>query len=79
MIDELTEAAEEAIETAAAEAAKAAAMASVEREAAAIREAQQWRGEYQAMRKKAVKAAVITGVVCLLSGVIAGTVIGNRL
>jgi hypothetical protein len=68
MIEELTEAAEEAIETAAAEAAKAAVMASLEREAAAIREAQQWRGEYGALKSKSFKNAAITGVICFLSG-----------
>jgi hypothetical protein len=43
LIEDLAEAAEEAIEKAAAEAAKAAALASLEREAAAMREAAQWR------------------------------------
>jgi hypothetical protein len=68
MIEELTEAAEEAIETAAAEAAKAAVMASLEREAAAIREAKQWRGEYTALKSKSAKTAILTGVICFLSG-----------
>jgi hypothetical protein len=80
MIEELTETATEAIETAAAEAAKAAALASLEREAAALAEAQRWEREYRGARRAGVKAAVITGVICLLSGFVAGAVVvaGNR-
>ena len=86
LIDDISEAAYEAIETAAAEAARAAALAALEREAAAIREAahqqaeaQRWRLEAElrqqtiAEAKKAgVKNAVITGLACLLGGLALG-------
>jgi hypothetical protein len=72
MIEELTETAKEAIETAAAEAAKAAVMASLEREAVAIREARQWRGEYSALKSKLIKTAILTGVISFLSGFVIG-------
>jgi len=89
LIDDISEAAYEAIEQAAAEAARAAALAALEREAAAIREAQRWRLEAElrqqiiAETKKAgVKNAVITGLACLLGGLfigIGGTlIIGGR-
>ena len=45
LIEEIREAAHEAIEQAAGEAARAAFLTSLEREAAAIREAQRWRQE----------------------------------
>jgi hypothetical protein len=74
LIEDLTEAAHEAIEQAAAEAAKAAAMASLERESAAIREtsllqaeAQRLQGENGALRKSRIKTAVVTGVICFLA------------
>jgi membrane protein involved in colicin uptake len=79
LIDDLTVAAEEAIEQAAAEAAKAAALASLEREAAAMREAarrqaeaERWRSEAAAAKRKGIKNAVLTGVICLLSGLAVG-------
>ena len=79
LIDDLTVAAEEAIEKAAAEAAKAAALAGLEREAAAMREAAQrqaeaerWRFEAAAAKRNGVKNAVLTGVICLLSGLALG-------
>jgi hypothetical protein len=72
LIEDLTEAAEEAIEKAAAEAAKAAALASIEREAVALREAQQWQRQYQDARSRGVKNAVITGVICFFSGLVIG-------
>ena len=89
LIDDISEAAYEAIETAAAEAARAAALAALEREAAAIREAQRWRLEAElrqqaiAKTKKAgVKNAVITGLACLLGGLALGVtgtlIIGGR-
>jgi hypothetical protein len=78
MIEELTETATEAIETAAAEAAKAAALASLEREAAALVEARRWQTEYRGARRAGIKAAVITGVICLLSGFVVGAVISNK-
>jgi hypothetical protein len=68
LIEDLTTAAVEAIEQAAGEAAKAAALASLEREAAAVREAAQLRGENSRLKQNRAKAAVITGVICFFSG-----------
>jgi hypothetical protein len=84
LIDEISEAALEAIEQAAGEAAKAAVLSVVEREAAAMMEAAyqqaqaaQWRtqAEINAMavtqaKKAGVKNAIIAGVVCLLGGLV---------
>jgi hypothetical protein len=70
---ELSEAAENAIQQAAAEAARAEALASLDRETAALAEARQWEGEYRAARKKGVKAAVVTGVICFFAGCALGT------
>jgi hypothetical protein len=78
---ELAETAKEEIEKAAAEAAKAAALASVEREAAAIAEARKWQGEYQAARKDGIKNMLLAGALCLIGGFAlgAGTMIyGGR-
>jgi hypothetical protein len=72
LIEDLTGAAEEAIERAAAEAAKAATLASLEREAATIREAQRLQGENGALRKSRVKMAIITGVICFFGGLAVG-------
>jgi hypothetical protein len=72
LIEDLTVAAEEAIERAAAEAAKAAALASLEREAAAIREARQWEKEYRETKSRGIKNTIITGVVCFFSGLLIG-------
>jgi hypothetical protein len=72
LIEDLTGAAHEAIEKAAAEAAKAAALASLERDAAAIREAQRLHGENNRLRQSRVKTAVVTGVVCFLGGLAFG-------
>jgi hypothetical protein len=72
LIEDLTGAAHEAIEQAAAEAARAAALASLEREAAAIREAQRLHSENSSLKKSRVKAAVITGAVCFFGGLAAG-------
>ena len=68
LIEDLTGAAHEAIERAAAEAARAAALASLDREAAAIREAQRLRGENSRLKKSRVKTAVVTGVICFFGG-----------
>jgi anti-sigma factor RsiW len=75
LIDDLSEAAKAAIEKAAAETAKAAALASLEREAAAIREAQKWKGEAEAMKRAGIKNAVLTGVICFLGGLAVGSLI----
>jgi membrane protein involved in colicin uptake len=72
LIEDLTEAAHEAIEKAAAEAAKAAALASLEREAAAIREAQHLQNENSLLKKSRVKTAVVTGVICFFGGLAFG-------
>jgi hypothetical protein len=72
LIEDLTGAAEEAIKKAAAEAAKAAALASIDREAAALREAQQWQREYREARSRGIKNAVLTGVICFFSGLVIG-------
>jgi hypothetical protein len=72
LINDLTGAAHEAIEQAAAEAAKAAALASVEREAAAIREAQRLREETSRLQQSRITAAVVTGVICFFGGLVLG-------
>jgi hypothetical protein len=88
LIDEISEAALEAIERASGEAAKAAVLSVLEREAAALHEAQRWRlqadiyslGIVQA-KKLGTKNAIIAGVVCFVVGIAAGvtaTVASNR-
>jgi len=72
LIDEISEAALEAIDQAAAEAARAAALAAIEREAAALREAQQWRLEAETARRNGRKNAFIVGLVCFLGGLAVG-------
>jgi hypothetical protein len=72
LIEDLTGAAHEAIEQAAAEAARAAALASLERELAAVSEAQQLQGENSRLKQSRVKTAVVTGVVCFFGGLAVG-------
>ena len=79
IIDELSTAAEEAIEQAAGEAAKAATLVSLEREAQALQEAQRWRVEaetnlqgIQAAKRAGRKNAVIAGLACFLGGLVVG-------
>jgi hypothetical protein len=72
LIEDLTGAAREAIEQAAAEAARAAALASLEREAAAIREAQRLQGENSRLKQSRVKTAVVTGGICFFGGLAIG-------
>ena len=72
LIEDLTGAAHEAIEQAAAEAARAAALASLERELAAVSEAQRLQGENSRLKQNRVKTAVITGAVCFFGGLAAG-------
>jgi hypothetical protein len=72
LIEELTVAAHEAVEQAAAEAARAAALASLEREAVAVREAQRLQGENSRLKQSRVKTAVVTGVVCFFGGLAVG-------
>jgi hypothetical protein len=78
MIDDLTEAAHEAVEQAAAEAARAAALASLERELAAVSEAQRLQGENSRLKQSRVKTAIVTGVMCFFSGLALGIVINNQ-
>ena len=89
LIDEISEAALEAIEQASAEAARAAALAALEREALllqakalALREAQRWQLEAEAARRNGRKNAVIAGLVCFLGGLAVGVggtlIIGGR-
>jgi hypothetical protein len=72
LIEDLTGAAAEAIEQAAAEAARAATLAFLEREAAAIREAQRLQGENGRLKQSRVKTAIVTGVVCFFGGLAVG-------
>jgi hypothetical protein len=72
LIEDLTGAAHEAIEQAAAEAARAAVLASLEREGAAIREAQRLQGENSRLKQSRVKTAVVTGLICFLGGLALG-------
>ena len=89
LIDDLTEAAIEAIERAAVEAARAAVLASVEREAtllqekaAAIREASRWRSEAETAKKDMKKIGFYTMVIGLIGGLALGLggsmIIGGR-
>jgi hypothetical protein len=72
LIEDMTAAAVEAIEQAAGEAAKAAALASLEREAAAIREARRLQGENSRLQQSRMKTAIATGVVCFFGGLAIG-------
>jgi hypothetical protein len=72
LIEDLTGAAHEAIERAAGEGAKAAALASLEREAAAIREAQHLQGENSRLKQSRVKTAIVTGLICFFGGLALG-------
>jgi hypothetical protein len=72
LIEDLTMAAVEAIEQAAGEAAKAAALASLEREAAAVRKARRLQGENRRLQQSRVKTAIVTGVACFFGGLAIG-------
>jgi hypothetical protein len=72
LIEDLTGAAHEAIEQAAAEAARAAVLASLEREAAAMAEAQRLHSENSHLRQSRIKTAVVTGVICFFGGLALG-------
>jgi hypothetical protein len=79
LIEDLTGAAEEAIEQAAAEASlavrralRAAALASLERESTAIREAQRLQGENSRLKQSRVKTAIVTGAICFFGGLAIG-------
>jgi hypothetical protein len=72
LIEDLTMAAVEAIEQAAGEAARAAALASLEREAAAVREARRLQEENRRLQQSRVKTAIVTGVACFLGDLAIG-------
>jgi hypothetical protein len=79
LIDEVSQAAFEAIEKAAGEAAQAAMLASLEREAAAYREADRWRvqadinaTEIKQAKKDNVKNIIIAGFICFFGGLAVG-------
>jgi hypothetical protein len=72
LIEDLTGAAHEAVEMAAAEAAKAAALASLDREMAAMAEAQRLQGENSRLKQSRVTTAIVTGVVCFFGGLAFG-------
>ena len=74
LIDDLTAAALEAIEQAAGEAARAAFLQSLEREAAALHEAQHWRNETEILRKAGIRNNVLIGVICFVGGLVVGVV-----
>ena len=82
LIEDLTGAEREAIEQAAAEAARAAALASLERELAAVSEAQRLQGENSRLKQSRVKTAIVTGVICFFGGLAVGAggvlIIGGR-
>ena len=79
LIDDISEIAKKAIERAAAEAARAAALAAVEREAAALREAERWRMQAE-FNLREIEAAKKTGrkntLLAALIGVLGGLAIG---
>jgi anti-sigma factor RsiW len=79
LIDDITEIAVKAIEQAAAEAARAAALAGIDREAAALREAARWRLEAE-MNLSAMRAAKQAGrknmLLAALIGVFGGLAVG---
>ena len=79
LIDEISEAALEAIEQAAGEAARAAVLAILEREAAALRESQYWRMEAE-INLQAIQAAKQAGrkntLLAVLIGVFGGLAVG---
>ena len=88
LIDELTEAAFEAIEQAASEAARAAILSMLEREVAALREAERWRREaalnlqdFEAAKKAGRKNTLLGVLIGILGGLavgVTGTLIIGR-
>jgi hypothetical protein len=79
LIDEISQAAYEAIDQAASEAARAAALAALEREAALVRQSQYWRNEAE-MRQQAINEAKQAGrkntLIGVLLGILGGLVAG---
>ena len=89
LIDDISEIAIDAIERATAEAARAAALAAVDREAAALREAQRWRIEAEnnlqgitQTKKAGRKNTVIAALIGILGGFVVGVggtlIIGSK-
>jgi hypothetical protein len=82
LIDDLAEAAREAIEQTAGEAAKAAALASLQSQAAALAESAQWERKYNEAKKSNVKNIVVASLSCFVLGaVVSGAavlIIGGR-
>ena len=78
LIDEITEAALEAIEQAAGEAARAAVLSMVEREAVMLRENQRLRLEAEASRRNRLLIGVISFIGGLFVGVTGTLIIGGR-
>jgi len=89
LIEEISEAALEAIEQAAGEAAKAAVLSMVEREAAILRELQHWRSEAEnnalaihAARQAGRKNILLAALIGILGGLAVGVggtlIIGGR-
>jgi hypothetical protein len=72
LINEISQAAYEAVEQAAAEAARAAFLSSIEREEEALRETNRLRVEAENRKKTGIKNAVITGIICFAGGIIFG-------
>jgi hypothetical protein len=81
LIEDVSVIAREAIEQAAAEAARDAVLEMIEREAAALRDAERWRMETETAKARGKKNMVIGIVAGLLGGLaigITGTVIVTR-
>ena len=79
LIDEISEAAHEAIDKAAAEAAKAATLEAVQREAALARQSQFWRNEaelHQQAVTEAKKAGRKNTLIGVLIGIFSGLAVG---
>jgi hypothetical protein len=79
LIEEIREAAHEAIEQAAGEAARAAFLESLEREAVALKEAQRWRQEAELrqlalveLKKAGRKNTFLVGVIGVFGGLVLG-------
>ncbi|GHU45514.1 hypothetical protein FACS1894190_17670 [Spirochaetia bacterium] len=72
MIDDLTEAAHDAIEQAAGEAAKAATIAALENQAKAYAEIARLQKEQNETRKSNIRNLIITGLSCFVAGALVG-------
>jgi hypothetical protein len=72
LIDELTEAAEREIETAAGEAAKAAALAGLEKQAAQLAEIERLNKQNGELKKNVFKKIIVAGLAGFASGALLG-------